>query len=230
MKISRGLAALILILFFQITLSAKFLYKDDVVQTPEFTKEIEEIGSDLYEQTGISLKLVMIRDIPNGMDVLEYQKQILSEFNEPTILLIFAELNSKVDISVSDRSLYKHFNRHQVLSPVASAAQAFAIALIFAESFENFKELANDNGGTILPLLGARAKGKQITGKYAAAMFNGYLDIAEQVSDSKEVILKRSTGNSSEYILLGIKIVFYGILILALLMYLKNKLFAKKEK
>jgi uncharacterized membrane protein len=61
-------------------------------------------------------------------------------------------------------------------------------------------------------------------------MFNGYLDIAEQVAISKEVTLDKATGEASENILLGIKVIFYSILLMALVMYLRNKFFLKKEE
>ena len=230
MRISRGLAALIFALLFQTTLLAEFLYKDDVVNNPKFTEKIENLGADLYERTGISLRLVMIRDLPNESTIVEYEKKIIQEFKEPTILLIFAELNSQVDIFVSDPSLYKHFDRAQVLSPVASTAQAIAIAIFFAESWDNFKELANDSGGTILPLLGAKAKSGQVTGKYSAAMYNGYVDIAGQVAESKGVQLKQGNGRGSQVVITIIKMLFYGVILMALVMYIRKKLYDRRMK
>ncbi len=230
MRISRGLAALILAILFQTTLLAEYLYKDDVVNNPKFTETIEYLGADLYEQTGISLRLIMIRDLPTDVGMIEYEKTIIKEFSEPTIILTFAELNSQIDIFVSDPSLYKYFNRAQVLSPVASTAQAVAIAIFFAESWENFKTLANDSGGTILPLLGAKAKGGEITGKYSAAMYNGYSDIAGQVAESKGVQLKQGNGRGGNYVLFAVKILFYGVLLMALVMYIRKKLYERRNK
>ncbi len=227
MKISRGLGALIFSVFLQTTLIAEYLYKDDVVNNSKFSEKIEYIGEDLYQKTGISLRLIMIRDLPNEMSMLEYENKLIQNFNEPTVLLIFAELNSQIDIFVSNPSLYKHFDRNQVLSPVASTAQAVAIAIFFAKTWENFKALANDSGGTILPLLGAKAKGKQITGKYSAAMFNGYFDIAGQIAQSKGVQLKHGNGRGGNYVLLGVKILFYGVILMALVMYIRKKLYER---
>ncbi|MDQ7060364.1 MAG: 3-dehydroquinate dehydratase [Sulfurimonas sp.] len=217
-------------MLFQTTLTAEYLYKDDVVNNPKFTKEIEERGADLYEKTGISLKLVMIRDLPHGVSILEYQDKILQELTGPSVLLIFAELNSQIDISVNDTSLYKYFKREQVLSPVASKAQAYAMAIIFARSFDDFKELSADSGGTILPLLGAKAKAGEVTGKYAASMFNGYIDIAGQIAESKGVKLKYGNGQTGTFLLFIVKIIFYGILLLALAMYIRKKLYERRNK
>lgn len=230
MRFSRGLAALIFTVLFQTTLTAEYLYKDDVVNNSKFSEKIESIGKDLYEKTGISLRLVMIRDLPNGIGIVEYEKKIIKEFNEPTVLLTFAELNSEVDIFVNDVSLYKYFDRGQVLSPVASTAQAVAIAFFFAESFEDFKELASDSGGTILPLLGAKAKAGEVTGKYSAAMYNGYVDIAGQIAESKNVQLKHGNGRGGQYVMTFIKVLFYGVILMALFMYIRKKLYERRKK
>ena len=228
MSISRGLAALIFIIFFQTTLVAEYLYKDDVVQNSKLNEKVESLGQELYQKTGISLKLVMIRDLPYKIDIQEYQKTIMTEFREPTILLVFAELDSKVDIFVNDTSLYKYFNRDQVLSPVASLAQAVAMGVFFADSFDHFLEFINNSGGTILPLLGAKSKDGETAGKYAAAMFNGYVDVAVQIAQSKNVTLNNVGQQGGKYILLGLKIIFYGIILMALVMYIRKKLYERR--
>ena len=230
MKISRGLAALILTILFQTTLFAEYLYKDEVVHLPNFNKEVEKVGSELYEKTGISLRLLMLRELPQDMSIVEYEKEIIKEFNEPTILLTFAELNSKVSILANDTSLYKYFNKKQVLSPVASPVQAFLMALVYARSWDDFKEMSGDSGGTILPLLAGKAKDNQQIGKYSGSMYNGYLDIAEQIAISKGVELKSAAGNANKYSILVVKIIFYGIILIGIFMYIKRKLFLRRQK
>ena len=54
MSILRGLAALILITLLSSSLHAEFLYKDEVVNNPVFTKQIETIGAELKAKTGVS--------------------------------------------------------------------------------------------------------------------------------------------------------------------------------
>ncbi|MDF1874147.1 3-dehydroquinate dehydratase [Sulfurimonas sp. SAG-AH-194-I05] len=230
MKFSRGLTALILTLVFQTTLTAEYLYKDDVVNNPKFNEEVNKLGKEVYEKTGISIKLVMIRDLPHTMDITQYEEEIMKDFTKPTILLTFAELNSQVNITVNESSLYKHFNRNQVLSPVASSAQALVIAIFYSDNFETFKSLLQDSGGTILPLLGSKAKSGEITSKYASAMFNGYIDVARQVAESKGVTLDIGTGKSSVYVMLAVKVLFYGVLLMALVMYIRKKLYKRRNK
>jgi len=230
LKISRGLAALILTILFQTTLLAEYLYKDEVIHNPNFNAEVEKLGTELYEKTGISLRLLMLRELPNGMSIVDYEKEVMKEFSEPTILLTFAEMNSKVDILASDPSLYKYFNKNQVLSPVASPVQAFLMAAVYAESFEDFKEMSSNSGGTILPLLAGKAKKEQQLGKYSGSMFNGYLDIAEQISINKGITLENAAGNANKNSIFVVKILFYGIILIGIFMYIKRKLFLRRQK
>ena len=227
---NRGLYALILTICFQTLLSAEYLYKDEVIHNPSFTNEVEKLGKELYEKTGISLRLIMLRELPNGMSILKYEKELLESFQEPTILLTFSEMDSKVDILANDTSLYKYFNKKQVLSPVASAVQAYIIAMVYAKSWEDFDDITSNSGGTILPLLAGKAKKGQTLGKYSGSMFNGYLDIAEQIADSKRVTLVNAAGNSNKITLLVVKTVFYGIIVFAIFMYIKSRLSTRRQK
>ena len=229
MKFSRGLAALILVLFFHTTLTAEYLYKDEVIHNPEFNKEINKLGQELYEKTGISLKLVMIREVPHGKHIVEYEEELMKDFHEPTILLTFSELDSKVDILANDSSLYEYFDKQQVLSPTASAVQAFIIAIFYSSDFESFKEIAGNSGGTIIPLLAGKAKKGEQLGKYSASMYNGYADIADQVASSKGVTLENSAGNANKITMTIIKTLFYGILFYAIFVYIRNKIRSKRQ-
>ena len=222
----KGLLALIIAIFFQVEVFAEYLYKDEIIHNPKFTKDIEILGSELFDKTGVSLKLIMLKEIPVNESIEVYGKALLKEFSKPTIVLMFSEFDKNVNIWTNDVSLYKYFNKKQVLSPVASPVQAFFISIIFARSFDDIKELMSNSGGTILPLLGNQVKGNQ-TGKYSAAMYNGYLDIAMQVASSHNVTLENGISESSQYPLTIIKTLFYGFLLYALFLYLRNK-FKKK--
>jgi len=228
LKFSRGLAALILILSFTTQLSAEYLYKDEIIHNPKFTKDIEALGRELYQKSGISLKLIMLKELPDGLSIVEYEKSLIKEFNEPTVLLTFSEMNSKVDILASDLSLYKYFDKRQVLSPVASAVQAFFMALFYSDSIDGFLDASSNYGGTIIPLLAQKAKKGEVLGKYSGSMFNGYADIAEQIADAKGIKLEHAIGNANHYSILALKIVFYGIIIISLFSYIRRKYFNKR--
>ena len=224
MRFSRGLAALILAIFFHTSLTAEYLYKDEVIFNPSFNAEVEKLGSELYEKTGISLRLIMLKELPVETSIVAYEKELMKNFSEPTILLTFSEMNAKVDILANPTSLYEHFNKKQVLSPISSPAQAFIIALL------NFDFSDMTSGGTILPLLAGKAKKGEVLGKYSGSMFNGYADIAEQVAESKGVVLENAVGSANQTSILVLKVLFYGFIIYAIFLYIKRKLYIRRQK
>jgi len=57
--LTRGLYALILIIVFQSQLVAQYLYKDEIVHRSAFKEQVEKLGSELYQKTGIALRLVI---------------------------------------------------------------------------------------------------------------------------------------------------------------------------
>jgi len=221
---TRGLAALTLLTLFTITLHAEFLYKDDVVGHEKFAGEIEKIGNELYAKTGISLYLVMVRDLENNQSIVDYEKSLEPKLRKPFILLTFVELQKKVDIFARPKSLYKDFDKKQVLSPSATFIGAVVSAVMFGRSWDDFKEIFGNYGGTILPILAEKAKGKDIVEKYAVAMYNGYTDIADQVAASKGVKLSSSAGNGSKYFLDMLRLVFYGIILYAIIILIRKKM------
>lgn len=225
----RGLLALALTLVFQTQLVAEYLYKDEIIHNPKFTNEVNKLGNELHEKTGISLHLLMLRELPVDTSISTYGRDILDDLKEPTILLIFSEMNSKVDIIASDKSLYQYFDKKQVLSPVASTAQAFAMAVIFARSWDDFKQMSGDSGGTILPLLGNKSKSGELLGKYSGSLFNGYYDIAAQIGESKGVELENASANANKNIIFFIKILFYGFILYTLYLYFKNRKKMKRK-
>ncbi|MCW8837427.1 MAG: 3-dehydroquinate dehydratase [Thiovulaceae bacterium] len=219
----RGLLALTLTLLFNNTLFAEYLYKDEVIFNPKFNESVEELGAELYEKTGISLRLLMLKELPEGSNIVEYEKELMQSFNSPTILLTFSEMNSQVDILAHPTSLYEYFDKKQVLSPISSPVQAFIIGLLNM----NFSDMSS--GGTILPLLAQKAKKGEVLGKYSGAMFNGYADIAEQIAASKGIELEHAVGSANQTSILIVKIIFYGIILIGIFMYIKRKLYLRRQ-
>lgn len=224
MKFSRGLKALIIALLLNTSLSAQYLYKDELIFNPAFNAEVEKLGSELYEKTGISLRLVMLKELPKSINIVDYEKELIKDFNSPTVLLTFSEMDSKVDIYANQRSLYEYFDKKQVLSPVSSPVQAFVIALMNLD----FSDMSS--GGTILPLLAQKAKEGELLGKYAGSMFNGYADIAEQIAQSKGVVLENAVGNANQTSIFLVKVLFYGFIVYGIFLYIKRKLYLRRQK
>ena len=226
----RGLYALILTVLFQTQLIAEYLYKDEIVHRDAFNEQVEKLGSELYAKTGISLRLLMLNELPKDISMHQYELKVLEEFSEPTIVLVFAKLNSEVDILANDSSLYKYFNRKQVLSPVASPVQAFIMAMVYADSWEHFNELRKNYDGSILPLLAGKAKPEQEVGKYAGSMFNGYIDIAHQIATSQGVVLENDPGDANQQAIFWVKLFFYGFVIYGIVMYIKRFLYRRRHR
>ncbi len=212
------------------SLLAQYLYKDELIFNSLFNEDIEKIGSELYQKTGISLRVVMLKKLPSNTNMVEYEKKLIKDFSEPTVLLTFSEMDMKVDILANDTSLYKFFDKKQVLSPVASPIQAFIVALFYSESLSSFKEIAADYGGTIIPLLAQKAKDNELLGKYSGAMFNGYADIAEQIAKSKGIVLENAVGNVNQNSIFFVKVLFYGVILYAVFLYIRRKLYMKRQK
>lgn len=229
MLLSRGLAALTLTILFSLSLQAEYLYKDDVVKNPQFSEQINAIGAELKAKTGVSLYLVMVRDTEENQSIADFEKQLSTELKEPAVIMTFIELKQKVDILARPVSLYEYFNKSQVLSPNATFMGSLVSAVMFARSFDEASELISNRGGTILPILAERAKGAEIVSKYSVAMFNGYSDVAEQIAAQHNVTLSSSAGSGSKNFIDILRVIFYGIILFAILKYLRGKFFRKKE-
>ncbi len=229
LKFSRGLAALILIFISALSLHAEFLYKDDVVKNPKFTQQIESIGSELKAKTGISLYLVMLRDLDKNESITDFEKRMSSEMNDSVVIMTFVELKKEVDILARPTSLYNSFDKGQILSPNATFIGAVVSSIMFARSFDDAKELLSNSGGTILPILAERAKGKEIVSKYSVAMYNGYADVAEQIAASKGQTLSSSAGTGSQTFIDVLRLIFYSIILYALYVFVRGRFFRKRE-
>jgi hypothetical protein len=230
LRILRGLYALTLLTLFSSSLHAEFLYKDEVVNNAVFAKQIETIGAELKAKTGVSLYLVMVRDVEDNQSISDYEKRISAETNDSVVILTFVELQKQVDILARPASLYKDFDKAQILSPNATFVGAIVSSIMFARSFDEAKELLSNSGGTILPILGERAKDEDIVKKYSVGMFNGYADLAEQIAGSRGITLSSSAGTANQTFIDIIRVIFYGTLLIALGRYLWGRFYERKEK
>jgi hypothetical protein len=203
LKLSRGLAALII--FLATTLSANYLYKDEVVFLDYVTQEINTIGKELQEKTGIGVYVVVLKELPKGMSIVEYEKHIMQELKEPAMVLALSELDKQIDIFARPQSLYELIDKSQILSPMP-------------------------NSGTILPILTMKAKKATTAEKFGAAIQNGYTDIVTQIADSKKVKLLSAPGNANKEVFMVLRILFYGFLLYALYLFIKRKYIMRKRK
>ncbi|NOQ30392.1 MAG: 3-dehydroquinate dehydratase [Helicobacteraceae bacterium] len=219
----------LLTLFFTLTLNAAYLYKDDVAKNEIFSADVEIVGQELFEKTGIHLYMIMTRELKAGQTVSDYEKEVMKDLKQPAVLLTMVELDKKIEIIARPTELYNDFNKAQILSPHTSMASALMTAIIFTKSFDDVKEALSNSGGSIIPLIAQRAKGTEIVKKYQAAMYNGYLDLASQIATSKGIELESVPENINQIMINILRVVFYSILLLFLFKYIRGK-FQKKGK
>jgi hypothetical protein len=214
----RGLAALILTLLFSTTLAAEYLYKDEVItvgnlpgdanvsdeRVGNFVKQIEEMGAELQAKSGISLYLVVIKELPDGQSIVDYEKELAASVTGDAVFLTFAEFDKQVDIYARPESLYKYFDKDQILSIMP-------------------------NRGTIIPLLVAKTKDVPMREKYEAALANGYADIAEQIASSQNIVLEHAVGSGTKDFINLLRLFFYGMIAYALFLIIKRKYFSRKR-
>lgn len=177
LKTLRGLLALTLL--FALSLKADFIVVDEVVKIEAFNEQVEPMGEELSQKTGINLYMSLIKELENNQSIVDYQKSLMASLKQPAVLLSFVENDKQVQIYAEDKSLYETFDKDQIMDPLA------------IWPFFN---------GAIIPILGAKIKDMPANEKYAAAMFNGYAEISEQIADSKGVVLETAVGNTNKNI------------------------------
>ena len=116
---SRGLYALIAILCFSNPLLAKFIVVDEVVKIDGFNEQIEPMGAELSEKTGINLYVSLVKDTENNQSIIEYQQDLIKTLEQPAVLFSFIENSKQVQIYAEDKSLYTLFDREKMMDPLA---------------------------------------------------------------------------------------------------------------
>ena len=180
MNIYRGLFALIAILCFSNPLSAKYIVIDEVVKVDGFNEQIEPMGEELSAKTGVNLYMSLVKQTENNQSIIKYQQALIKTLEEPAVLFSFIEDSKQVQIYAEDKSLYKLFDREEIMNPLA------------IWPFFN---------GRVIPLIGAKAP-KEVEPKdqYAVAMYNGYAEISEQIAEAKGVVLDTAVGDTNKNI------------------------------
>ena len=182
-----------------------YFYKDEVVFLDYVNSEINAIGKELKEKTDISIYVVALKELPAGMDIVAYEKNVVKELEEPLILLTLSEYDKQIDILARPQSLYKLFDKKQILSPMP-------------------------NSGTILPILTMKAKKATTAEKFGAAIQNGYTDLADQIATAKKVTLLSAPGNANKEVFFVLRVLFYGFILYAFYLYIKRKYIMRKRK
>ncbi|MCD8212733.1 MAG: hypothetical protein LUC34_01540 [Campylobacter sp.] len=118
------------------------------------------------------------------------EKQFNSlNFKAPYAFLIIVKDIKKIEI-FADEGTLKLFDKEQVLSP-------------------------HPERGTILPILVSK-NGADV---YNAAVLNGYADIAEQIAQNSDITLINGIGNANKNTLNFLRVLIYGSLLIAFLIF-----------
>jgi hypothetical protein len=196
------IVTIFLFLIFQSNLSANFILKDELEIHQEFHNQVEIIGKELFEKSGISTYILILKTT-NGVSLSEIGKNELAKLPKKSVLFTFTEFERKVDI-VASQEMLALFDKEQILSPLPWS-------------------------GTVLPILGEKIK-QDPRHKYSVALFNGYADITEQIANSLNIKLESSVGNANKYVLNTIRAIFYGIIIFALGYIIYRKFFKRDNQ
>ena len=193
----RGFFALIAIFCFSNSLLAKFIVIDEVIKVDGFNKQIEPMGAELSAKTGINLYMSLVKETENNQSIIEYQQALIKTLEEPAVLFSFVENSKQVQIYAEDKSLYKLFDREEIMNPLA------------IWPFFN---------GRVIPLIGAKApKEVDPKDKYAVAMYNGYAEISEQIAEAKGLVLDTAVGDTNKNIYKGIITFMFSIILITVI-------------
>ena len=81
--------------------SNNFMLKNEDIIVKKAEVKLNAIINELYEKTGSSIYIVAIKTLPEGKNIVEYEKDISKNLKSPYVLLVFAELNKKIDMLIS---------------------------------------------------------------------------------------------------------------------------------
>ncbi|MEY4504629.1 MAG: hypothetical protein RL154_925 [Pseudomonadota bacterium] len=108
-----------------ISFASPLIVADDGIIVDGAKVKIEQIDSELYEKTGVSIVLYVKKSL-NNESIFDYEKNISSTLKEPFVLIVFAENEKKVDIVVKPESLDKIVDKNYILNnriiPILGAA------------------------------------------------------------------------------------------------------------
>lgn len=101
--------------------TSRFILENNGILNQKVTAEIEKIGTELYQKTGIFLALAISQS-----KSLEELLNLQENFKEPFALLVLSVNSHKVDI-ISSKEVASFFDKNAVLSPYAGEGSILPI-------------------------------------------------------------------------------------------------------
>lgn len=93
---------------------ASFILHNEGILTDKTSEKIESIGKELKDKSGIDVYVSVRRNL-GGQHIAEYSKDLASKLNGSFAILIFAEMERKVEI-ISSSDISNNFNKNKVLN------------------------------------------------------------------------------------------------------------------
>lgn len=129
----------------------------------------------------------------NEKPLVVYEKERFSALHSPFAVLSLAMNEKKIDI-FSAPELEEYFDKEAILSPYPWE-------------------------GSILPILTSKKKNDNLN----AAVLNGFADLVEQIASNKGIVLDNAIGSTNRNMLNILRMIFYGSIILVVLVFLWRK-------
>jgi len=112
--IKNAMRALVLACALPLLLSAHFLINDQII-SPKAGTQIEKMGQELAQKTGINAYVITTTDtIERTTNLYEYIKRYASKLNAPYALLFFAPNSQRIGLLASDDTVKKMYDADEV--------------------------------------------------------------------------------------------------------------------
>jgi len=165
-------------------------------------KKMQEMGDELYQKTKVSTVLVVKKHL-DKKSFLETKNKYLTKTEKPYVVWIFSKTyedrdNIGLNQMFNSKELDGKFDKDSLFSPFT---------------------------GTFTKILTVH---KSKVDPTSAAFLNGFGDLVDMIADSYHVKLSSSIGSESHISLNVVRIVFYFIVFLTIIVLIKNK-FTKRK-
>ncbi len=201
--IKAAFAALILSAFFTTSIQANYTYQGDGYIGDKALKKLEEMGTELFQKTGVST-VIVAKEHLDQKEFLEIKDRYLKELKDPYVLWIFSK---------------KYLDRENI-----GINQLFSSPDMKDKYDEN--SMFSPFGGTFAKILTVHKSKSDPT---AAAFLNGYADLTDMIAESYGITLESSIGSETKTTINIVRVIFYLIIAFFLLWFLQVK-FSKGNK
>jgi len=201
--IKAAFAALILSTIFTTSIQADYTYQGDGYIGDKALKKLEEMGTELFQKTGVST-VIVAKEHLDQKQFLEIKDSYLKELKNPYVLWIFSKKymdreNIGINQLFSSPDMKDKYDEDSMFSPF---------------------------GGTFSKILTVHKSKSDPT---AAAFLNGYADLTDMIAKSYGIKLESSIGSETKTTINIVRVIFYLVIAFFLLWFLQVK-FSKGKK